>query len=36
MSETVEEGDIGGLTRLAEAAQTFGGGKFRMTVIKPG
>jgi len=36
MSETAEEGDIGGLTRLTEAAQALGGGKFRMTVLKPG
>lgn len=36
MSENAEEGDIGGLTRLTEAAQVLGGGKFRMTVIKPG
>lgn len=36
MSENAEEGDIGGLTRLNEAAQALGGGKFRMTVIRPG
>ena len=36
MSESAEEGDIGGLTRLSEAAQALGGGKFRMTVIRPG
>jgi len=36
ISENAEEGDIGGLTRLTEAAQALGGGKFRMTIIRPG
>lgn len=31
-----EEAEVNGLTRLTEAAQAAGGGKFRMTVLRPG
>jgi gas vesicle protein len=36
ITEGTEEGDIGSLVRLTEAAKALGGNKFRMTVMKPG
>lgn len=36
LSESAEEAEVIGLTRLTEAAQALGGGKFRMTIMKPG
>jgi hypothetical protein len=36
LSESAEEAEVIGLTRLTEAAQATGAGKFRMTVLRPG